>query len=76
MSKNFKDLKLEFSNVSSSNKKLTLDLKTSISLKENLDNVKQENELLSKEILELKDTIFKFQKWKETIDHLLYSQRS
>ena len=60
LSKNFEELKLEFSNVNSSNEKLTLDLKTSIFLNEILINVNKENELLSKEILELKDTIFKF----------------
>ena len=75
MSKSHENLKLEFSNVSSSYEKLTFDLKTSISLKENLDNIKKENELLSKEILELKSIFFKFQKGKESLDHLLDNQR-
>ena len=47
---NFRDLKLEFSNVSSSNEQLTLDLKTSITLKDEFDKVKKENKMLSKEI--------------------------
>ena len=63
---------MEFLNVNSSNKKLTIDLKTSISLN---DNVKKENELLLKDILELKNTFTKFQKGKENLDHLLDDQR-
>ena len=57
MSNNFEDLKLEFSNVKFSNEKLTLDLKTSISLKDKFDKIKEENQMLSKEIFELKNSI-------------------
>ena len=74
MSNNFEDLKLEFSNVKSSNEKLTLDLKTSISLKDKFDKIKEENQMLSKEIFELKNSISNFHKGKETLDNLLNSQ--
>ena len=67
-------MKLEFSNFKSSNEKLTLDLKTSISLKDKFDKIKEENQILSKEIFELKNSIFKFHKGKETFDNLLNSQ--
>ena len=43
LSNNFEDLKLEFLNVKSSNKKVTLDLKASISLKDKFDKIKEEN---------------------------------
>ena len=49
------------------------DLKASISLKNNFDETKKENELLSNEILELKDIISKFQKGKKTLDNILIS---
>lgn len=76
LSKSFEDLKLKFLKVYSSSENLTLDLKKkSISLKENLVNVKKKNELLLKEILELKNSIFKFHKGKKTFDNLLSSQR-
>ena len=74
MSNNFEDLKLEFSNVKSSNEKLTLDLKTSISLKDKFDKIKEENQMLSKQIFELKNSISKFYKGKDTLDNLLNSQ--
>ena len=67
LNKSFKNFKLEFLNISSLNEKITLDLKASLSLKDNFDKTKKENDLLSKEILELR---------KETLDHLLDSQRS
>ena len=62
LSNNFEDLKLEFSNVKSSNDKLTLDLKISISLKSKFDKIKEENQILSKEIFEFKNYISKFYK--------------
>ena len=74
LSNNFEDLKIEFSNVKYSNEKLTLDLKTSIFLKDKFDKIKEENQMLSKQIFELKNSIFKFHKGKETIDNLLNSQ--
>ena len=67
LNKSFKNFKLEFLNISSLNEKITLDLKASLSLKDNFDKTKKGNDLLSKEILELR---------KETLDHLLDSQRS
>ena len=74
LSNNFEDLKLVFSNVKSSNEKLTLDLKTSISLKVKFDKIKDENQMLSKEIFELKNSISKFHKGKKTLDNRLNSQ--
>ena len=74
MYNNFEDLKLEFSNVKSSNEKLTLYLKTSISLKDKFDKIKEENQMLSKEIFEIKNSISKFHKGNETLDNLLNSQ--
>ena len=58
MSNNFEDLKLEFLNVKSLNEKLILDLKISISLKDKFDKIKEENQILSKEIFELKKLHF------------------
>ena len=67
LSKSFKDLKLDFSNVSSSNEKLTLTLKKLIFLKENLENIKKENEFLSKEILNSKVPSLNFKKGKRLL---------
>ena len=73
MSKNFEDLKLEFSSVTTSNEKISNHLKTSLVLKDDFNKTKKENELLSIEILELKSSISKFHKGKERLDNLLDS---
>ena len=52
-----------------------IDLKSSNSLEEQLKKVNDENHKLSKEILELRNSIFKFQKGKETLDNLLEFQK-
>lgn len=73
LSKSFEELNLEFSNVNSLNEQLTPDLKASYSLKDEFYKVKKENEMLLKEVLELKNFISKFHKGKETLDNLLNS---
>ena len=52
------------------------DLKNSNSLDEQLKKVNNENHKLFNEILELKNSISKFQKGKETLDNFLESKKS
>ena len=52
------------------------DLKNSNSLEEQLKKVNDENHKLSNEMLELRNSISKFQKGKATLDNLLESQKS
>ena len=73
--KEFENLKNEFSSLTLSNAKLVDDLKNSNSLEEQLKKVNDENHKISKEMLELRNSIFKFQKGKETLDNLLESQK-
>ena len=75
LTKEFKNFKNEFSNLITSNDNLATDLKTSNSLEEQLKKASDENHKLSNEILELKNSISKFKKGKETLDSLLDSQK-
>ena len=52
------------------------DLKNSNSLEEQLKKVNDENHKLSSEVLELRNSISKFQKGKATLDNLFESQKS
>ena len=74
LTKEFESLKNEFSNLVKLNDKLANDLKTSNSLEEQLKKASDENHKLSNKILELKNSISKFKRGKETIDSLLNSQ--
>ena len=76
LTKKFEDLKIEFSNLVKSNDKLVSDLKNSNSLEEQLKKANDENHKLSSEVLELRNSISKFQKGKVTLDNLLESQKS
>ena len=69
-------MKNEFSSLTLSNAKLVNDLKNSNSLEEQLKKVNDENHKLSNEMLELRNSISKFQKEKVTLDNLLESQKS
>ena len=69
-------MKNQFSSLTLSNSKLMNDLKNSNSLKEQLKKVNDENHKLLKQMLELRNSISKFQKGKETLDNLLESQKS
>ena len=64
-------MKNEFSSLTLTNAKLVDELKNSNSLEEQLKKVNDENHKLSNEMLELKNSIFKFQKGKATLDNLL-----
>ena len=75
LTKEFENLKKEFSSLTISNAKLVNDLKISNSLEEQLKKVNDENHKLSNEMLELRNFIFKFQKGKATSDNLLESQK-
>ena len=76
LTKEFENLKNEFSSLVKSNDKLVTDLKNSSSLEEQLNKVNDENHKLSSEVLELRNSIFKFQKGKAILDNLLESQKS
>ena len=76
MTKEFENLKNEFSSLTLSNAKLVNELKNSNSLEEKFKKVNDENHKLSKEMLELRNSISKFQKGKETLKNLLESQKS
>ena len=67
-------MKNEFSSLTLSNAKLVNDLKNSNSLEEQLKKVNDENYKLYNEMLELRNSISKFQKGKATLDNLLESQ--
>ena len=69
-------MKNEFSSLVKSNDKLLIDLKNSNSLEEQLKKVNDENHKLSNKILELKNSISKFQKGKATLDNFFESQKS
>ena len=60
----------------SSNEKLENELRNSISFQDEFDKCKLENVKFSKEISDLKNSISKFQKGKETLDNILDSQKS
>ena len=75
LTKEFKNLKIEFSNLVKSNDKLVNDLENSNSLEDQLKKANNENQKLSKEVLELKNSILKFKRGKETLDNLLDSQK-
>ena len=64
LTKEFKILKIEFSNLIKSNDKLVNDFKTSNSLEEQLKKASDENHKFSNEVLELKNFISKFKKGK------------
>ena len=68
-------MKNEFSSLTLSNTKLVNDLKNSNFLEEQLKKVNYENYNLSNEMLELRNSISKFQKGKATLDNLLKSQK-
>ena len=68
-------MKNEFSSLIKSNDKLVIDLKNSNSLEEQLKKANDENHKLSSEVLELRNSIFKFQKGKATLDNFLESQK-
>ena len=76
LTKEFENFKNKFSRLTLSNSKLVNDLKNSNSLEEQLKKVNDENHKLSNEMLELRNSISKFQKGKETLDNLLESQKS
>ena len=69
-------MKNELSSLTISNAKLVNDWKNYNSLEEQLKKVNDENYKLSSEILELRNSISKFQKGKATLDNLLESQKS
>ena len=76
LTKEFENLKNEFSSLTLSNAKLVDELKNSNCLEEQLKKLNDENHRLSKEMIELRNSISKFQKGKETLDNLLESQKS
>ena len=76
LTKEFEDLKIKFSKLSKSNNKLVNDLENSNSLEDQLKKANDENHKLSSEVLELRNSISKFQKGKATLDNLLESQKS
>ena len=76
LTKEFENLKNELSSLTISNAKLVNDWKNYNSLEEQLKKVNDENYKLSSEILELRNSISKFQKGKATLDNLLESQKS
>ena len=76
LTKEFKILKNEFYSLIKSNDKLVSDLKDLNSLEEQLKRANDENHKLSSEVLELRNSISKFQKRKVTLDNLLESQKS
>ena len=69
-------MKNELSSLTISNAKLVNDWKNYNSSEEQLKKVNDENYKLSSEILELRNSISKFQKGKATLDNLLESQKS
>ena len=75
LTKEFEILKNEHSSLIVSHDKLVNDSKHTSSLEEQLMKVKDENLKLSNEVLELKSSISRFQKGKETLDKLLESQK-
>ena len=75
LTKKFKNFKNKFSNLVKSNDKLASDLKNLNSLEDQLKKASDENYKLSKEVLELKNSISKFKRGKETLDSLLDSQK-
>ena len=75
LTKEFENLTNEFSSLTLSNAKLVNDLKNSNSLEEQLKKVNDENYKLYNEMLELRNSISKFQKGKATLDNLLESQK-
>ena len=68
-------MKNELSSLTISNAKLVNDWKNYNSLEEQLKKVNDENYKLSNEMLELRNSISKFQKGKATLDNLLESQK-
>ena len=75
LTKEFDSVKNNFTIVVKSNKKLVSDLKLSNSLEDQIKKANDENQKLSKEVLELKNSITKFKRGKETLDSLLDSQK-
>ena len=75
LTKEFENVKNELSSLTISNAKLVHDIKNSNSLEEQLKKVNDENYKLSNEMSELKSSISKFQKGKETLNNLLESQK-
>ena len=76
LTKEFEILKNKFSSLTISNAKLVNDLKILNSLEEQLKKLNDENHKLSNEMLELRNSISKFQKGKATLDNLIESQKS
>ena len=75
LTKEFENLKNEFSSLILSNAKLVNDLKNSNSLEDQLKKANDENQKLSKEVLDLKNSIDKLMKGKETLNSILDSQK-
>ena len=75
LTKEFKILKNEISNLVKSNDKIASNFKNLNSLKDQLKKASDKNHKLSKEVLELKNSISKFKRGKETLDNLLDSQK-
>ena len=73
MSKDFESLKKEFMKITLSNEQLTNDLKNSTPLRNELEKARHENEKLSQKILNLKSSISKFKKGKDSPINLLDS---
>ena len=71
LTKEFEILKNEFSSLTLSNDKFVNNVKNSNSLEEQLKKVNDENHKLSNEMLELRNSISKFQKGKAILDNLL-----
>ena len=69
-------MKNELSSLTISNAKLVNDWKNYNSLEEQLKKVNDENYKLSNEILELRNSISKFQKGKVNLDNILESQKT
>ena len=76
LTKELETLKNEHSSLIISHDKLVNDSKHTSSLEEQLMKVKDENQKLSNEMLELKNSISKFQKGKANLDNLLESKKS
>ena len=68
-------MKNDFAKLVKSNEKLASDLKSSNFLEDQLKKASDENHKLSKEVLELKNSISKFKRGKETLDSLFDSQK-
>ena len=75
LTKKFQNLKNKFSSPVKSNDKIICDLKNLNSLEDQLKKTNDESQKLSKEVLELNNSILKFKKGKETLDNLIDSQK-